>query len=43
MVLKWLAESGGIQVFPPMVVLAQICASLCKCTPPFCRRLAGCM
>lgn len=27
MVLKWLTESGGIQVFPPVVVLAQMCVA----------------
>lgn len=34
MVLKRLAGSGGIQVFPPVVALAQMCAGLCNCTPP---------
>lgn len=34
MVLKWLAGSGGIQVFPPVVALAQMRAGLCNCTPP---------
>lgn len=35
MVLKWLAEGGGTQGFPPMVDLAQIHATLCNCTPPY--------
>lgn len=34
MIFRWLAESGGMQVFPPVVVLAQMCVSLCHGTSP---------
>lgn len=42
MVLRWLAESGGMQVFPPVVVLAQMCVSLCNGASPLRHSLTGC-
>lgn len=43
MVLRWLTGSGGTQAFPLVVVLEQMCVSLCNDTSPLQHSLTSCM